>query len=196
MATAAAAKLTTEDLLAMPDDGVERWLIRGELREKPSEFPEAAMTVRNRHHCKTTTAIGGEIRQWNKSRPKPWGGIYSGEAGVKLQGVGGTTVGVDVVYATPDVVAVQSDDTTTLLEGVPTLCVEILSPNDTVEQIAEKRNEYLAAGVPLVWVVDPYDRSVRVYRPDAKPVTYNDDQSIPEHPAMPGFAPAVADLFE
>ena len=26
--------MTTEELLAMPDDGVERWLIRGELREK------------------------------------------------------------------------------------------------------------------------------------------------------------------
>jgi len=25
----------TEQLLAMPDDGVERWLIDGELREKP-----------------------------------------------------------------------------------------------------------------------------------------------------------------
>jgi len=26
-------KMTAEELLAMPDDGVERWLIRGELRE-------------------------------------------------------------------------------------------------------------------------------------------------------------------
>ena len=37
MATAPSAKLTEADLLAMPDDGVERWLIRGELREK---YPE------------------------------------------------------------------------------------------------------------------------------------------------------------
>ena len=189
-------KLTTEDLLAMPDGGVERWLIRGELREKSPEEPGATMTARDRHHCKTTTAIGGELRQWNKSRPKPWGAVYTGEAGVKLKGVSGTTLGVDVVYAPPEVVAVQSDDETTLLDGVPTLCVEIVSPNDTVEQLNEKRSEYLAAGVPLVWVVDPYDRSVRVYRPDAKAVTYEDDETLPEHPAMPGFAPRVADLFE
>ena len=26
---------TAEDLLAMPDDGVERWIIRGQLRKKP-----------------------------------------------------------------------------------------------------------------------------------------------------------------
>ena len=93
-------------------------------------------------------------------------------------------------------VAVQSDDTTTLLDGVPTLCAEILSPNDTIEQVGEKVREYLAAGVPLVWVVDPYLRTVAVYRPDAKPALFNDDQSMPEHPAMPGFAPPVRDLFE
>ncbi len=63
MATAATAKLTEADLLAIPDDGVERWLIRGELRKKYPEEPGATMTVRNRHHCKTTTAVGGELRQ-------------------------------------------------------------------------------------------------------------------------------------
>ncbi len=35
MSVAAAPPLmTTEELLALPDDGVERWLIRGRLREK------------------------------------------------------------------------------------------------------------------------------------------------------------------
>ena len=42
MATATLS-ITTAELLAMPEDGMDRWLIRGELREKP-------MTKRNRYH--------------------------------------------------------------------------------------------------------------------------------------------------
>ena len=196
MATAAAEKLTTEDLLAMPDDGVERWLIRGELREKASEFPEATMTVRNRYHCEATSFVAASLVNWIRTRPKPRGKVYSGEAGVKLQGVDGSTVGVDVVYAPPEVVAVQSDDETTLLDGVPTLCVEITSPNDTLDQVEEKVDEYLAAGVPLVWVVSPRRRTVVVHSPGVPPVMYNETHTLPEHPAMPGFSPAVRDLFE
>ena len=37
MSVATATRMTTEELLALPDDGMERWLIRGELREKIAE---------------------------------------------------------------------------------------------------------------------------------------------------------------
>lgn len=186
---------TTEDLLAMPDDGVERWIIRGQLREKPSEFPEAKMTVRNRHHCKLTISVGATIRTWLKSQPKPRGDVYGGELGVLLPGRTGT-VGIDVAYAGPDVVATQDDAETTLLDGVPTLTVEILSPNDTQIQIHEKVREYLRAGVPLVWVINPDDQSVKLYRENVPVESFNITQRIPENPAMPGFSPTVAELFE
>ena len=56
MATASTL-MTTEELLALPDDGVERWLIRGELREKhpPPEGPP--MTVRNRFHSRVMMLV-------------------------------------------------------------------------------------------------------------------------------------------
>lgn len=186
---------TTADLLALPDDGVERWVINGELREKPSEFPEVGLTVRNRHHSEIMSFIAAALVAWARTRPKPRGGVYSGEVGVILPARDGT-VGVDVAYAPPEVVAVQNDDETTLLAGVPTLTVEILSPNDTVEQVEEKTDTYLAAGVPLVWVVNPDRRTVTIHRPGEPPVMVNVTQTVPEHPAMPGFTPAVAELFE
>jgi Uma2 family endonuclease len=195
MATATPPKVwTTADLLAMPDDGVERWIIDGQLREKPSEFPGATMTVRNRHHSEYLISIGAVIKSWLKQQPAPRGKVYGGEAGVRLPGHE-HTVGVDVVYASADVVAVQTDETT-LLEGVPTLVVEILSPNDTQAQIAEKRRTYLKAGVPLVWVVDADTRTVTVYRPGEQPELFNVSQRLPEYSPMPGFAPPVAELFE
>lgn len=187
---------TTEDLLAMPDDGVERWIIRGQLREKPPEMPGVRMTVRIRRHSEVLIAIGMVLKLWQRGRPEPRGQVYGGEIVVRLRGTPESTVGIDVVYAGPDVVAVQSDDTTTLLDGVPTLAVEILSPTDTHDQIEEKIDAYLAAGVPLVWIVNPYRRTVTVYRPGQEPDLYNRTRQIPESPHMPGFTPSVAELFE
>lgn len=186
---------TAEDLLAMPDDGVERWIINGELREQPSEFPEAKMTVRNRRHSRLTISIGFVLEAWVRTQPLPRGAVYGGELGVRFPGRK-STLGIDVAYAAAHVVTEQDDEDTTLLEGVPTLVVEILSPNDSMRRIHEKVREYRKAGVPLVWVVDPDDRSVKVYRDNQPVESFNITQRIPEHPVMPGFTPTVAELFE
>jgi hypothetical protein len=60
MATATLTKpvkklMTTAELLAMPDDGVERWLINGELREK--QPGDETTTKRNRFHSKAMSRI-------------------------------------------------------------------------------------------------------------------------------------------
>ena len=188
--------MTTAELLEITEDGTERWLIRGELRAKPSEFPGAREIVRNRGHAAATASIGVALVEWSRSQTPPRGTVYAGNVGVILERDPDTTVGVDVVYASADVVAVQNDDNTTLLEDVPTLAVEILSPNDTQAQIGEKRRTYLKAGVPLVWVVEPDTRTVTVYRPGHQPELFNVSRRLPEYPQMPGFAPPVAELFE
>src|SRR5437868_8456946 len=48
----------------------------------------------------------------------------------------------------------------------PDLAVEVTSPNDHYWEVREKVEEYLAAGVRLVWVVDPKTRSIEVFRGD------------------------------
>lgn len=187
---------TTEDLLAMPDDGVERWIIKGQLREKPPEFPGVKMTVRNRHHSEALSFIAATVVIWLRTQPHPRGSVYSGEAGVRLRSPVETAVGIDIAYASADVVAAQSDDRTTLLDGVPTLAIEILSPSDTQEEIEEKIDEYLDAGVPLVWTVNTHRRTVTVHQPGHEPKLYSRSDHLPEHPSMPGFMPTVAEFFE
>ena len=46
---------------------------------------------------------------------------------------------------------------------VPTLAIEVVSPNDLDSEIAAKVEDYLAAGVERVWVVCPKQRTVTVY---------------------------------
>lgn len=182
------APMTAEELLAMPDDDMERWLIAGELRERP-------MTVRNRFHSRAMVCVATELELWLRQQPRPRGQILGGEVGVRLKRDPETMVGVDVVYVSAEVVVQQTAETT-LIDGVPTLAVEILSPNDTIEVIHEKITIYQSAGVPVVWILNPYDRTVTVYRPDADLKLYNVRQELSSEPHLPSFRVPVARLFE
>jgi Uma2 family endonuclease len=42
----------------------------------------------------------------------------------------------------------------------PDLAIEIVSPDDEVPEMLAKIGDYLAAGIPHVWVVDPYKRTL------------------------------------
>ena len=46
----------------------------------------------------------------------------------------------------------------------PDLAVEVASPNDLYEEVDRKIEEYIGAGVRLVWVVSPQNHTIRVYR--------------------------------
>jgi Uma2 family endonuclease len=195
MATVTETRLmTTEELLAMPDDGVRRWLIDGQLREE-GRPGEETMTVRNRRHSQITTRVAQLLANWLDAQPAPRGVVLSGEAGVRLRRDPDLTVGIDVVYVSAELMARQTDETS-LVDGVPVLAVEILSPSTTQEQLHEKLGAYRRASVPLVWVIDPGDRTVRVYRHGAQPVLFNAEQELTAEPHLPGFRVAVARLFE
>jgi Uma2 family endonuclease len=179
--------MTTEELLALPKDGVKRWLIRGELRE-------GGMTRHNRRHGRTETKVAFHLSAWLEKQPEPRGEVLTGEAGFRLRRDPDTSVGIDLAYISADLAAATPDDVW-LIDGAPTLAVEILSPSNKWEEVTEKVREYLDAGVALVWVVDPIFHTVQVYRPDAKPSFFNDGQELTGDPHLPGFRVPVAKLF-
>ena len=106
------------------------------------------------------------------------------------------TVGADVVYLSPALSAyVMSDETTTIIDAVPTLVVEILSPSEVKEDTTRKLKLYRDAGVPLVWLLDPDFRTVTVHRPGVEPVMLNATHDLDGGDALPGFRVPVARLF-
>lgn len=185
-ATASERLMTAEEFLALPDDGKERWLIDGRLYEKP-------MTYRNRFHSLAMVNIGAILKAWNDQQPKPRGAVLCGEAGCRI--FPGTVFGIDVVYISAELATRESEDTT-IVDGVPTLAVEILSPSDTQKEIKEKVASYRKAGVPLVWLVDPTDKTVLVYRDKGKPELFNEEQDLTAEPHLPGFRVRVGRFFE
>jgi Uma2 family endonuclease len=77
----------------------------------------------------------------------------------------------------------------------PDVAAEVVSPNDFYEDVEEKVDEYLKAGVQLVWVVNPATKSVRVHRADGTVTDLNENQELSGEDIMPGFRCRVADLF-
>lgn len=194
----AAKTWTMQDLLNMPDDGVRRWIINGELREQQmetGEFNGEIMTVRNRLHSITMANVTTAVNTWRWALPEPRGVVVCGEAGVLLPGGPENAVGVDVAYVPPDVMVQQTEDVT-VIHGVPTLIVEILSPSTQIGQINERVRTFHRAGVPVVWVIDPDPRTVSIRRRGVRTVTINDEQELTGDPELPGFRVPVSRLFE
>ena len=179
--------MTTAELLALPNDGKKRWLIRGELREN-------GMTRHNRRHSRTETNVAYFLSSWLRQRPEPRGEILTGEAAFRLRQLPETTVGIDLAFISAELAA-ATPETVFLIDGPPILAVEILSPSNHWEEVTDKVQEYLTAGVALIWVLDPVFRTVQVYGPDAKPVLFNDGHELSGEPHLPGFRVSVADLF-
>lgn len=76
--------------------------------------------------------------------------------------------------------------------GAPTIAIEILSPRDRSDDVAEKISAYLAAGSAGVFVVDPVRRTLSIHDGSVRILTEAD---VVRHDALPGFALSLAELF-
>src|SRR5439155_16010442 len=118
--------------------------------------------------------------------------VYTGDATFKLRSDSKTLVAIDVAYVSPEL-RNKTPKGRKVIEGVPILAVEILSPSDTHSDVTEKVQEYLDVGVASVWVVDPDFETVLVYRADAEPISFNRQQELTAEPHLPGFRVRVAE---
>jgi Uma2 family endonuclease len=67
-------------------------------------------------------------------------------------------------FRIPDVTVTRGKPDEQILTKPPLLCIEILSPEDRVSRTNARIQEYLNFGVPVVWLVDPAERRVWIYR--------------------------------
>ena len=99
----------------------------------------------------------------------------------------------------PDASFVGADRLPSPPEGyitiAPDLAVEVVSPNDIYYEVEAKVDEYLSAGVRLVWVVNPVNKSVRVFQPGRIVGEFGPDDELTGGDVMPGFTCRVRALF-
>ncbi|GBD35034.1 hypothetical protein HRbin36_00138 [bacterium HR36] len=77
----------------------------------------------------------------------------------------------------------------------PDLVVEVVSPHDEVSDVGRRIQDYLRAGVPLIWVVHPEPRHVYVYRPGGRGETLGEQDELTGEPVLPGLRLAVREIF-
>ncbi|MGH9173020.1 MAG: Uma2 family endonuclease, partial [Vicinamibacterales bacterium] len=82
------------------------------------------------------------------------------------------------------------------LDLAPDLAVEVVSASDSANDVHEKVLEYLDAGVHLVLVVHPIQRTVTVYSPGRVAHVLGENDILDGGDLLPGFTLAVADIFE
>ncbi len=77
----------------------------------------------------------------------------------------------------------------------PDLCVEVLSRSERRRSVRAKIREYFDTGVRMVWVVEPDDRSVTVYRSPGDARVVDEAAVLSGEDVIPGFSVPVAELF-
>jgi Uma2 family endonuclease len=182
MSTATATRLTAADLQRMPD-GDKYELVDGELVERNVSQLSSLVAME----------MGSQLRNFCKPQGLAW--VFGADAGYRC------------FPDDPD--KVRKPDVSVILAGrlpaerigagfstlAPDLAVEVISPNDLAYDVDEKVEEYLSAGVRLVWVVNPELRTVRVYRPDGSLSLRRAAESLDGEDVLPGFHCPIAELF-
>jgi Uma2 family endonuclease len=79
---------------------------------------------------------------------------------------------------------------------VPTLAVEVLSPNDVMKDVLAKLREYFQCGVQVVWVVLPEEQQVYVYMSPTQVRILTAGDTLTEEQLLPGFHLPLTRLFQ
>jgi Uma2 family endonuclease len=78
----------------------------------------------------------------------------------------------------------------------PDLAVEVLSPSNRVMAMQQKVLEYLESGTRVVWLVDPLNNVVTVYRTPSEARILHANELLAIDDVIPGFSLTVGELLE
>jgi len=177
-------KLTYDDLLAMPDDGLRHEIIDGVLYVSPSPATPHQYTV-------------GKLYQAlaNYLDDHPVGEAYLAPFDVVFTQY--DVVEPDLLFIRAERLAVLTDRNVT---GSPDLVVEVLSPGTRRVDLTLKRDLFEREGVCEYWIVAPVEGTIDILRrhasrlvPSAR-LTSNGADMLTS-PLLPGFAAPLARLF-
>jgi Uma2 family endonuclease len=181
--TVASNYFSADDLWALPDDGQRHELVKGELRTMAPSNSAHGGVVAN-----LTAPLGVYVRS------KKLGATLGAETGFII------SRNPDTVRA-PDIAFVRANRIPAgglpekFFPGPPDLAVEVVSPSDTVYEVEEKVEDWLAAGTTLVWIVNSRKRTVTIYASNQQPRVLNESDLLRGEDVIPGFEYPVKDIF-
>jgi Uma2 family endonuclease len=120
--------------------------------------------------------------------------VVGAETGFKIESNPDTVLDPDVAFVRQERV-LQMGQTERFWPGAPDLAVEVLSPSDTVYEVDEKVAAWLAAATPLIWVLNPKQRTIHVHRPGASVRVVLESDLLDGQEIIPGFHTSVSEIF-
>jgi len=151
------------------------------------------MTPTGDEHGGIEINFGAALKTFVSSRKL--GKVRGGEVGIYTRRNPDRVRAADVLFISNERYT-QRKITEGYLDVAPELVVEILSPDDTVQNMTRKLREYFAIGVRLVWVADPDARVVYAYRSLTDVREFKEGDNLIGDDVLPGFEVSVASLFE
>ena len=176
--------VTAEELERMPQNDAHVELVRGEIIK---------MTPAGHEHGEVALAIGSALREF--VRQHKLGKVYAAETGFVLSRNPDTVRAPDAAFVSA-ARAAQQKRREGFFDGAPDLAVEVMSPEDTVEEVEAKVLEYLRSGTRLVWVAHPRTQTITAYRSLDKVRVLTTNDTLDGDDVLPGFAVPVRDIFE
>ena len=172
-APAATQPLTGEALFEMP--GADRCeLVEGEIkRRSPTGWKHGTVEAR------LAQRLGDFVEEHDL------GEVMVGEVGIYTGRDPDTVRAADVLFISHERLKNASPDG--FLDVAPALVVEIMSPSNAWEDVRQKIEEYVAIGVEQVWIVEPANRAVLVYRARDAVHTLAEDDTLNGEGPLEGF---------
>lgn len=78
----------------------------------------------------------------------------------------------------------------------PDFVVELRSESDRLNKLQVKMEEYITNGAQLGWLIDPIEKKVHIYRPDAPVEILDHPQEISGEPLLKGFTLKLAGIID
>jgi Uma2 family endonuclease len=138
------------------------------------------MTPVGEQHGRRAIRLGGALDEFVEAHDLGYVGV---EIGFRVRRDPDTVLAPDVVFVAQDP---GRPETSTFIDGPPTLAVEIMSPDDRELEVSAKVRRYLDAGTNRVWIVRPGERTITVHRPGGDAHTFTIDDTLTSADA--GFA--------
>jgi Uma2 family endonuclease len=69
----------------------------------------------------------------------------------------------------------------------PDFIIELRSPNDSLAELNQKMEQWIANGVQLGWLIDPENKTVSIYRPGEQSEILTHPTSVPVNGVTDGF---------
>jgi Uma2 family endonuclease len=173
--------VTIDDMYHMPKDGRKYELVDGEILVSPGNW----------QHSKIATKFSHIIATFLERSPQ--GTVVADNLGVILPN--GNLRSPDTTFVRTEKLPPE-EASDKFADFVPDLVVEVLSPDDRPSRVAAKIAEFLESGVSIVWVADPKQKTVTVYRSFSNTEQYGPDDTITAEPVLQGFSCLVARFFE